>query len=773
MKTPTIRVRKLLAAMSPREKLGQMTQLSPEFFIPHPETHSTGPLQSLGIQAEDLPRIGSVLNAFRPSVLRELQVRHLEEDPHQIPLLFMADVIHGARTVYPIPLALASSFNPQLLAKASALAAGETRQLGIRVTFAPMADLVRDPRWGRVMESSGEDPYLNRVMSRASVQGFHQGWASKEQALRLPRPGLASCVKHFAAYGAAEAGREYNTVELSRLTLQQAYLEGYRGALEAGAELVMTAFNTFEQVPCTGNAYLMRQVLREQLGFDGVLITDYAAVAELIHHGVAADGREAARLALDAGVDIEMMSANFINYGEGLLEQGALSLARLDESVARILTLKEDLGLFDDPWSGIPEAVSDQQVFAGFNQGERGKSSRATALEAAAGSMVLLQKGRALPLPPQTRLGLAGPFASTPDILGGWSLSAGADTVTVADGLRQEMAAGQLAALSLGLDGMDPDQPLAGPGLTAGFAQTPTIYAARVTDAQLLTQAQACFADCDIVLLTLGERQELTGEGSSKTDLNLTPYQLQLLRVLGQLGKPLVAVVFSGRPLLLQTVAQTCDSLVQAWFPGCQGGLALAQLLTGQRDFSGRLPISFPLAVGQLPLYYNQLNTGRPYEPDQGETRFVSRYLDQGNDPLYPFGFGLSYYRPELHDLRLERMSAARDLKDLAQQTPADTACLKVTVNVLNPHQRAATETVQLYIRDLVARVSRPVRELKRFTQLTIPAGSQQMLSFILTRADLAYYDSNLQQRVDDGEFDIMVGTSSADHLSQRIHLTF
>ncbi|MDD2213494.1 MAG: glycoside hydrolase family 3 C-terminal domain-containing protein, partial [Oscillospiraceae bacterium] len=385
----------------------------------------------------------------------------------------------------------------------------------------------------------------------------------------------------------------------------------------------------------------------------------------------------------------------------------------------------------------------------------------------------LLQLGTELPIPPKTHLGLAGPFADTPDILGGWSLSAASDTVSVAEGLRRAVAEGRLAALTVGLAGMDPDQPLTGPGLTAGLPKTPTVYAKPCEDQQLLAQARERFADCDAVLLTLGERQELTGEGSSKTDLSLSPYQLQLLRVLSQLGKPLVAVVFSGRPLLLAPVAQACDSLIQAWFPGCQGGRALARLLTGEQDFTGRLPISFPRSVGQLPLYYNQLSTGRPYDATRPATRFVSRYLDESNAALYPFGFGLSYHRPKLQDLRLEELTNPRGKLLSDGSINSEDGCLNVTVGLVNPFPQPVTETVQLYIRDLVACVSRPLKELKRFTRLTLPANSQQDLSFTLTPADLAYFDSKLQRRVDDGEFVIMVGTSSADYLSQRIWLTF
>lgn len=709
-----VEIEALIQSMTLREKLAQMTQLSAQFLMRSHTGTLTGPERALNLLPQDLRSLGSVLYWHGAEDARALQERHLREDPHRIPLLFAADIIHGYDTIYPIPLAMACSFDPPLMKDACAMAAREGTAAGIHLTFSPMADLSRDARWGRVMESGGEDPVLNAAFAAAAVEGYG-GPAG-------PGPHtIAACVKHFAGYGGAQAGRDYNTVELSRGTLLDQYMPGYRAALDAGAAMVMASFNTIDRVPATANRWLLRDLLREQWGFDGVIITDFNAIEELVAHGVAEDSAQAAELALRAGVDIEMMSTTYLHYGEALVASGRVEMAAIDDAVRRILRLKEKLGLFEDPYRGLaaprPLPVAPR---------------RACAYKSAVRSMVLLKNDGVLPLRKEAALGLAGPFADTKQVFGEWAAADNSTAVTVLDGLR-----------------------------VAGMAHV-TVAAAGALEraegriAEIPDQRAECaaLADCDVILAAVGEHQNETGEAASRTSLRLSPNQEALIAALSALGKPVVAVVFSGRPLELSPVLEQCAAVVQAWFPGHEAGSALADLLLGREDFTARLAMSFPRSVGQMPLYYGQAATGRPFD-EADPQKYVSRYLDCSNRPLFPFGYGLSY---------------AAFAYDGLSVTPAGGG-VDVTVTVRNTSDRAGTETVQVYIHDVAASVARPVRELKAFAKVHLAPGQVQQVRLHLPHEAFCFIGQELVPVFEPGLFEIYAGPNAAEGLRATIRL--
>lgn len=560
----TERVKQLIGKMTLRQKLAQMTQLDASLLTRQAEAMETGPEQELCLQPGDIEAVGSVLNTLGLEKNKALQQQHLQKDPNGIPLLFMLDIIHGLRTVYPIPLGLGCSFDTDMMRRISRVAAVEGSGEGIHVTFSPMGDLVRDPRWGRVMESTGEDPWLNAQMCRAAVEGYGRP--------PFAQPGeFVSCVKHFAGYGAGEGGREYNTVDISRGMLVEYYLSAYKAAIDAGARMVMTAFNTIERIPATGNRWLLREVLRQEWGFEGVVITDFNSLNELVLHGVAENGKQAAYMGLMAGVDIEMMSTHYLTYGEQLVEEGLVPAAYIDEAVERILTLKEELGLFDTPFK-----LWDAAAALGQEAAEHSELAR----QAAVKSCVLLKNEGVLPLSGQEKIGLVGPFADTKKILGGWSLPNDPATVSLKQGFLRYCGSDRLISAM-----EEPLEPTWGE------------RADLEGDLELmLRQVEAC----NVVVAAVGEPQGDTGECASKGFLRLSAKQEQLLQELHCAGKKVVMVVFSGRPLEIGPVLPYCDAVVQAWFPGVQGGNAIADLLFGKENFSGRLSMTFHAALARF-----------------------------------------------------------------------------------------------------------------------------------------------------------------------------
>jgi len=711
------RLQQLAADMTLEEKAMQMTQLSPDMLYHLSPSNLTGPVREWRFRDDELRHTGSVLGKTGAAYLKKLQKDYLEGSRLQIPLLFMADVIHGYVTILPIPLAQGCSFDPALVEEAAALVARESAAAGVHVTFSPMADLVRDPRWGRVMEACGEDPYLNGQMAAAAVRGY-QGDDPKEKGR------IAACVKHFAAYGQPEGGREYNTVDMSRGVLRDFYLTAYHEAVKAGAAMVMTSFNTVERIPATCSHFLLRKVLRKEWGFQGVVISDYSAVDELMNHAVAADSLEAGEKCIHAGMDIEMMSGVYADSLKKLLEQGRITEEEIDQCVLRILELKNRLGLFENPFKDADE--QEEQRLLGC------KKHMETAGKLARESMVLLKNEDVLPLNSSILIGLAGPFAETGGLFGEWSCAGRReDTRTLKEALEEICSSNLVTAL------------------TAPF--NPTKGTDSIFDENDIPKAVEAFQNCEICIVTAGEPEWETGEATSKASLRLSSNQERLIHTLKAAGKSIVLVLFSGRPLEIAPVLEDTDAVLQAWFPGSAGADAVADILYGKYNPSGHLSMSFPRSAGQIPVYYNCYNTGRP--PLDPGNRFSSRYVDCPNSPLFPFGYGLSYTTFSCRELQAARDGSA------------------ASVQVKNTGVRSGETVVQLYLRDLSASVVRPIKELKGFQRISLEPGEERQVSFAITKDMLSFYNEEEQWGWEPGEFDIMIGLDSEHVLTQRIRI--
>lgn len=703
----------LLKKMTLDEKIAQLIQLATPFYKGASEGGQiTGPIEEMGISEETVRNSGSVLGASGAREIKNIQKKYLEENLHGIPLLFMADVVHGFKTIFPIPLAIGCSWDLEAAELSAAIAAEEAAVSGIHVTFAPMVDLVRDPRWGRVMESTGEDPYLNSLFARAFVRGF-QG-----KDLSTDNTRVAACVKHFAAYGAAEGGRDYNTVDMSERILREQYLPAYKAALDEGCEMVMTSFNIVDGIPATGNKTLMRGILRDEWGFDGILISDWDAIREMVDHGVASDEAEAALLAIKAGVDIDMMTTCYVNNLRAHVENGFVNESLIDEAVIRILRLKAKLGLFENPYRGADEEKEREVVLS--------EKHRLQARKVAEKSCVLLKNDGVLPLKRDKKVALIGPFADNGDILGPWSWHGSREkSVTLGKGFLQKIDTSLLAiSQGCGIDSGTEDQ---------------------------LTEALNIANKADILVVALGEKSEMSGEASCRADIRLPKVQLDLVKKLHSLGKPMVVVLFNGRPLDLHGVIDEADAVLEAWFPGTEGGAAVANLLFGDANPSGRLSMSFPYSVGQIPVYYNNFNTGRPKVNDEINQEYVSKYLDIPNSPLYPFGYGLSYSSFEYSNAAIFPDKMTSD------------SSITVSVKVQNTSNVSGEETVQLYLRDMSAEVVRPVKELKSFKKIFLKPGQNETITFTITEEMLRYHHANLEYKSDPGVFTAYVGPNSRD----------
>jgi len=715
------RVKELLAQMTLAEKIGQMFQTDPVVFLRSVNSELqvsapvTGPEHERVIHKDIIYHLGSILSSTDAETAYKIQQEYLKHNRLQIPLLFMFDIIHGFRTIFPIPLGLACSWEPELVEATSKVAAAEGAASGIHVTFAPMADLVRDARWGRVMESPGEDPYLNGIMAAAYVKGFQgDDLASRDT--------IASCVKHFAAYGAAEGGREYNTVDMSEGALRNYYLPAYKAGIDAGAELVMTSFNVYDGVPATTNEFLLRDVLRKEWGFEGVIISDYTSLAETILHMTSKDGADAAMKGVQAGLDIEMISTEYISHLEQLVREGAVDEALIDEAVGRILTLKFKLGLFDDPYRYINlEREKEAHLKPEYRQ---------LAREAAAKSVVLLKNEGVLPLSKHVRsVAVIGPYADSGRILGGWSgQGKPEESVTLRAGIAQKLGDTANVRAVMGCDWTSEDD--------SGFG------------AALETAAAA-----DVVILALGERDDMSGEGGSRAYLDLPGVQQKLAEEVLKLGKPTVLVLFNGRPLDLKWYDDHVPAILEAWFPGTEGGNAIADVLFGDVNPSGKLTMSFPYTVGQVPVYYNSLNTGRPKGDAPDDFRFVSRYIDIPNEPLYPFGYGLSYTAFEYTEACL------------SSELLESGGTLTASVTVRNIGNCAGEEIVQLYIRDMWGSTSRPILELKGFKKLRLAPGESAVVKFAIDAKMLKFFTARKQYEAEPGDFKVFVGKNARDLL--------
>ena len=730
----------LLKDMSLEEKIGQLLQLSNNFY--EDESVLTGPAMQLGIGEKEIYEAGSVLSVFGAEEIKAIQEAYRKKQPHHIPLLFMADIINGYKTIFPIPLAQGCSFQPELVKECARIAAKESAASGLHVTFSPMVDLVRDARWGRVMESTGEDAYLNGQMCAAMVEGY-QG---DKEGKKLGESGhIAACVKHFAAYGAPEAGREYNNVELSERTLREDYLPAYQAGINAGSAMVMTSFNTLNHIPATGNQWLLKDILRGEMGFDGVLISDWAAIEELVFHGVAEDRKEAARQAMEAGVDIDMVTGCYINHLKELVEEGQIKEAQIDEAAMRVLKLKNDLGLFENPYKDADDVQAAELYLS--------EEHRKVARKAAVDTMVLLKnEADILPLTGKETIAFIGPYVEEGRLYGAWSLQGtDADTVTIREGIEESgLCSGCVtfhAGSSLLAEGED----------LYGFKGQVKQYLEKSNE-ELLKEAVEAAGKAEIVVMALGEHAYHTGEGGARGNIVLPECQMRLLREVAKVNPNIITVVFAGRPLDLREVSQYSKAVLYAWFPGSEGGSAVADLLFGLRSPSARLSMSMPYSVAQAPIYYGSYSTGRPFNGDR-KNRFQSVYQDMPNEPLFPFGYGLTYTEFTYSKPTLDSDSMTKD------------SVIKASVTVKNIGDREGTETVQLYIRDLVGTTVRPTRRLKGYERVMLQPGEETTVTFTITEEMLRFYDIHMDYVSEPGEFAAFIGGDSTTENEIRFRL--
>lgn len=733
------RVDALLKQMTLAEKLGQLVQYSGDGVKgadvaaskdvpPAPGKNPIAPDSPDAMQLITEGRLGSMLNVVGAETTNNYQHAAVEKSRLHIPLLFGADVIHGYRTVYPVPLGLAATWDPALVTSVAHVAAEEATTAGVRWFYSPMVDISRDPRWGRTVEGAGEDAYLGSAMARAYIHGYQGDDLSKPDA-------VAASVKHFAAYGATEAGREYNTTDMSESRLMQDYLPPYKAAVQAGAATVMSAFNALNGVPASANRYLLADVLRDQWGFNGFVVSDYTAIRELMNHGIALDGATAARKAFTAGVDVDMMSHLYDTELPAIVKSGQISLAAIDEAVRRVLRVKFALGLFEHPYSQgneVTRAVAEH---------------RPIVRQAAEESLVLLENkpfngAPVLPLADHPmKIALIGPLADNPnEMINQWGVPGrNADAITVKDAL--EAHAKQKGGSVIYAKGTE----ISG-NSESGFAEA--INAANQSD---------------VVVMALGESSQMSGEAGSRAHLDLPGNQEQLLKQVAATGKPVVLLVFSGRPLVLDWAAHHVAAIIEAWFPGTEAGSAIANVLYGDVSPSGKLPMSFPRAVGQEPLYYNQFPTGRPTydadltKPPTGDSRFISRYIDVPNDALFPFGYGLSYTTFDYSGVTVSRASVPMN----EAQNSGDSKLITATANVKNTGDRAATEVVQCYVRNVGASLEQPVRSLQGFQRVTLKPGESKQVTFDLGFNELSFYTNSGRAVIEPTHYTVWVGGSS------------
>lgn len=724
----------LLKDMSLDEKINQLFQGGAGFYAEG--SIATGPASEQGFSEKTIREAGSVLSVVGAKTIKEIQKNHMENHPHHIPLVFMADIINGYKTIFPIPLAQGAAFNPKVAYTGAEVAAKESSAAGIHVTFSPMVDLVRDARWGRVMESTGEDPYLNSVYAKALVEGY-QGDDPK-------KPGkLGACVKHFAGYGAPTGGRDYNNVELSERTLRDDYLPAYEAAIKAGALLVMTSFNTLNRIPSTANKWLMRQVLREEMGFEGTVISDWAAIEEIKYHGLCEDRKGAAKLAIEAGTDIDMMTTCYSNYLKELIESGEVSEELLDEAVLRVLELKNKLGLFENPYKDADEDAEKTVLLC--------EEHRKKAREAAKETFVLLENNGILPLKKEEKVAFIGPFTEEKNIIGAWSIFGEAkDAVSVKEGVEAYKVN---ALFAKGCDSIDPGKKVYGMNFPYDCKRTK-----EEADA-MIEEAVETALKADKVVMCIGEHMAQTGEAASRGDITIPKQQKKLLRAVARVNKNIIVVLFNGRPLDIRKIKELAKAILVVWMPGSEGGNAITEVLYGETAPSGRLPMSFPYSVGQVPVFYGEFNTGRKMDDSNPDNKFQSRYIDIPNKPLYTFGYGLSYTEFTYSEVNLSRGRLEEGGELIA------------SVIVRNTGKRRGAEVVQMYIRDDCGSVARPVRELKGFEKIWLEPGEEKEVSFSITEEILKFHDMNMNYTAEKGSFTVFIGSDSDTNNQKKFEL--
>lgn len=698
------RVKKILSQMTLHDKVRQLMQINADFVKHDIGTSATGVSGNMNLSAEDIFGVGSVLNIGGADNARSIRERYLKKSQNKVPLLLMEDVIHGFKTIFPIPLAVACSFDLEIAEQCAAMAATEAAYNGVDVVFSPMINLCRDARWGRVMEAYGEDPFLNGEFGKACIRGYHKG-------------GVACCVKHFAAYGAAEGGREYNTTDIGEHALREYYLRAFFECLKENPEMIMTSFNLLNGVPVNGNKHLLVDILREEWGYDGVVISDYGAVVEMINHGFAESEKDCAKVCANNCVDIEMMTASYLHNLPALIEEGKVPQKIVDGMVERILTLKEKLGIFDDPMRRTDSQKAKETCLC--------EDNRQLVKTAAMETFVLLENNGVLPLKKTQKVALLGPLAAEKNILGAWACAGRAtDAVSVLEGI--EKLLGRRVFYSKGCE-LD-------------------LFS---TDESKIEEAVQTALQADVAVVCIGEHSYYSGESASRTEINVPSVQVELLRRIKQNNIPVVAVLFAGRPLVLSDVKQLADAILCVWQPGTEGGNAIAETLFGACP-SGKTVCSFPRSVGQCPIYYNCLSTGRPKQEDVlGGPKYSSCYIDQYNSPLYPFGYGLSYTKfsygkPQISSLTMKHGEA-----------------LEASVSVTNCGDVFGKETVQLYLRDKFASCARPVKELKAFCKLSLKPQETKTAAFTITEEMLKFYRADGTYGAESGEFEVFIGADS------------
>ncbi|CDN76935.1 beta-glucosidase BglX [Elizabethkingia anophelis] len=730
-------VDQLIAKMTLDEKIGQLN-------LPSSGDFTTGQAQSSDIGKKiEQGLVGGLFNIKGVGKIRDVQKVAVEKSRLKIPMIFGMDVIHGYETTFPIPLGLSASWDMDLIQRSAQIAAQEASADGINWTFSPMVDVSREPRWGRVSEGSGEDPYLGSQIAKAMVYGY-QG---KDLSLKNT---ILACVKHFALYGAPEGGRDYNTVDMSHIRMFNEYFPPYKAAVDAGVGSVMASFNEVDGIPATGNKWLMDDVLRKQWGFNGFIVTDYTGINEMIQHGMG-DLQQVSALAMNAGIDMDMVGEGFLTTLKKSISEGKVTEKQITTAARRILEAKYDLGLFDDPYRYTDEKRSKAEVF--------NKANREEARNIAAQSMVLLKNDKQiLPLKASGTVAVIGPLANNNEnMTGTWSVASRTkDAVSIMTGLKETIK-GVNFIYAKGSNVF----------YDAKMEEKATMFGkvsnrdSRSKEA-LLKEAVETAKKADVVVLAIGETAELSGESSSRTNIEIPQAQKDLLTELKKTGKPIVMVLFTGRPLVLNDENKQADAIVNAWFAGSEAGYAIADVLYGKVNPSGKLPMTFPRSVGQVPIYYNAKNTGRPLSDDKSDKcefeKFRSNYIDECNTPLFPFGFGLSYTSFGYSDVELSKTQLSGNDQ------------LTASITLTNNGKYDGNEVVQLYIRDMVGSVTRPVKELKGFQKVFLKAGESKKVSFTITPEDLKFYNSELKYDWEAGEFDIMIGTNSHDVKHAKIN---
>ena len=724
----------LMGKMTLQEKIGQLN-------LPVSGEIVTGQAKSSDVAGKIRKgQVRGLFNVKGVENIREVQKIAVEQSRLKIPLLFGMDVIHGYETVFPIPLALSCSWDMEAIKESACIAAKESSADGICWTFSPMVDICRDPRWGRMAEGGGEDPYLGSEISAAMVKGYQGDDLTDKNT-------IMACVKHFALYGAPEAGRDYNTVDMSHLSMFNNYFPPYKAAIDAGVGSVMTSFNVVDGIPATGNKWLMTDVLRDRWGFDGFVVTDYTAISEMIAHGMG-DLQQVSAMSLSAGTDMDMVADGFLTTLEKSLKEGKVTMAEIDKACRRILEAKYKLGLFDDPYKYCDASRVKKDIFTAEN--------RTVARKIATETFVLLKnENNLLPLQRKGKIALVGPLANTKaNMPGTWSVAAASDKYnSLYESMKQSLAGKAEVLYAKGSNLM----------YDAQREAEATMFGREMRDPrsaqELLDEALNVASQADVIVAAVGESSEMSGESSSRTNLEMPDAQRDLLTALKKTGKPVVLVYFAGRSTVMTWEQENFPAILNVWFGGSEAADAICDVVFGDVSPSGKLTTTFPKNVGQIPLYYNHLNTGRPLEAGKWFSKFRSNYLDIDNDPLYPFGYGLSYTTFRYGDLQLSNNSMNERGK------------ITASVTVTNTGNYDADEIVQMYIRDMVGSVARPVKELKGFERIHLKKGESRTVSFDITAKQLKFYNSALNWVCEPGEFEVMVGGNSRDVQTKKFSL--